>query len=108
MAVLYIVAGMLHFLKPKMYLRIMPPWIPAPALMVFLSGVAEVVLGVALLFPATQALAAWGIILLLVAVFPANIYMFKKGGATFRMSDRMLFWRLPIQLLLILWAYWFT
>ena len=76
--------------------------------MVFLSGVAEVILGVGLLFPETQSLAAWGVMLLLIAIFPANIYMYQKGGAAFGVSDRILFWRLPLQLVLIFWAYWFT
>jgi uncharacterized membrane protein len=69
-------------------------------------------LGVAVLFPKTRRLAAWGIIALLVAVFPANLYMYQHavetGGAAFEISPTVLFWRLWMQGLFILWAYWFT
>lgn len=106
-ALVYIVAGINHFINPKTYLAIMPPYIPAHNLMVVLSGVAEVVLGIGLLVPATRSLSAWGIIVLLVAVFPANIYM-----AT---SDRFLdfpawlrWGRLPLQGVLLWWAYKYT
>ena len=108
MAALYTFAGALHFIKPKMYLRIMPPSLPKPLLLVYLSGVAEMVLGICLMISAVSTWAAWGIIALLIAVFPANIYMYQKGGAAFRVSDRMLFWRLPLQFVLMLWAYWHT
>jgi uncharacterized membrane protein len=108
MGALYVAAGFFHFLKPKAYLKIMPPYIPVPLLMVYLSGAAEVALGIALLIPALQSYAAWGIILLLITVFPANFYMYQKGGAAFKMSDRALFWRMPLQLALIIWAYWYT
>lgn len=76
MALLYIVAGLLHFIKPKMYLKIMPPYLPAHLPLVYLSGVAEILLGIGLLIPALQVYAAWGVILLLIAVFPANVYMY--------------------------------
>jgi uncharacterized membrane protein len=108
MALMYVVAGLLHFIKPKMYLRIMPPYLPAHLLLVYLSGFAEVGLGVGLLIPSLQVYAAWGVILLLIAVFPANIYMYQKGGAAFKLSDRVVFWRMPFQLVLIVWAYWYT
>ena len=108
MALLYILAGIWHFVKPRMYLKIMPPYLPAHQLLVNLSGVAEIVLGIGLLVPRLQVLSAWGIILLLIAVFPANLCMYQKGGAAFGLSDRIVFWRLPLQLVLIAWAYWFT
>ena len=108
MAVFYIFAGIMHFVKPKMYLSIMPPYLPAPLLLVYLSGVAEVGLGALLLVPGFTPLAAWGIIALLVAVFPANIYMYQQGGAKFGMSDIFLLARLPLQAVLIAWAYLYT
>jgi uncharacterized membrane protein len=74
-AVFYIVAGALHFIKPAPYLRIMPPYIPWHAAMVRISGAFEILGGLGLLVPATRRAAAWGLVALLVAVFPANIYM---------------------------------
>ncbi|WP_247235015.1 DoxX family protein [Telluribacter sp. SYSU D00476] len=103
----YIVAGILHFVIPKFYLRIMPPFLPAHQLLVALSGVAEILLGVAMFFPATRSWAAWGIILLLIAVFPANIYM--AYADKFQHLSPLVRWgRLPLQFLLIWWAYQYT
>ena len=71
----YVVAGVLHFLAPAAYVQIVPPVLPAPLVLVYLSGLAEVAVGIGLLYPPTRQLAAWGTILLLLAVFPANVYM---------------------------------
>ena len=106
-ALIYVVAGVGHFVRPKGYLAIMPPYIPAHELMVALSGVAEIVLGIGLLFPATRSVSAWGIILLLIAVFPANVYM--ATAARFQKLPGWLRWgRLPLQGLLIWRAYQYT
>jgi uncharacterized membrane protein len=107
MSLLYTAAGINHFIKPKFYLAIMPPYIPAHELMVFLSGIAELVLGIGLLFPPTRAFAAWGIILLLVAVLPANVYMITSDKFT-KISAWILWLRLPLQFLLMWWAYIYT
>lgn len=104
MAALYILAGVMHFVKPGGYLAMMPPYIPAHKAMVFWSGVTEVVLGLGLLFPATRSWAAIGIILLLIAVFPANVYM--ATADKFASLPRWLVWgRLPLQGFLIWWAW---
>ena len=108
MGILYTVAGVLHFVKPKVYLKIMPPYLPAPLCLVYASGIAEIIVGLMVCFPQTRALGAWGVIALLIAVFPANLYMYQQGGARFQMSDTALLVRLPIQLVLIAWAYFFT
>ena len=106
-AFVYIAAGFNHFINPKMYVAIMPPYVPAHSLMVVLSGIAEIVLGVGLLFPATRSLCAWGLILLLIAVFPANVYMATSNR--FRKLPVWLRWaRLPLQGILIWWAYQYT
>lgn len=106
-AIVYIAAGANHFISPKTYLAIMPPYIPAHNLMVILSGIAEVVLGIGLLFPATRTLSAWGLMLLLILVFPANIYM--AMASRFKKLPAWLRWgRLPLQGLLIWWAYQYT
>lgn len=106
-ALVYVVAGVSHFVRPKVYLAIMPPYIPAHELMVALSGVAEIVLGIGLLFPATRSLSAWGLILLLIAVFPANVFM--AMAPRFRNVPAWIRWgRLPLQAGLIWWAYRYT
>jgi len=91
-----------------MYLRIMPPYLPAPLALVYISGFAEILLGALLWLPALRSFAAWGIIALLIAVFPANIYMYQQGSAAFGISQKALLIRLPIQGLLLLWAFWHT
>ncbi|MGB3779041.1 MAG: MauE/DoxX family redox-associated membrane protein [Tunicatimonas sp.] len=106
MAALYVAAGVNHFLRPRMYVRIIPPYLPAPELLNYAAGAAEMVLGVALLFPATRPWAAWGIIALLVAVFPANLYMYQQG--TPGIPSWALLLRLPLQGALIAWAWWYT
>ena len=106
-ALVYVVAGLNHFINPKMYLAIMPPYVPAHQLMVNLSGIAEVVLGLGLLFPATRSLSAWGLILLLIAIFPANVYM--ATADRFHDISGLIRWgRLPLQGVLIWWAYRYT
>lgn len=106
-ALLYIAAGANHFINPKGYLAIMPSYIPAHSAMVIVSGVAEMVLGLGLLFPATRSISAWGLMLLLVAVFPANVFMAVSNR--FRKTPAWLRWaRLPLQGLLIWWAYQYT
>jgi len=108
MAALYVLAGINHFINQGMYMAIMPPYLGWHMQLVFISGIAELVLGLLLLPSYTRVFAAWGIIALLIAVFPANIQMLvaiKKAGSN-------ILWlaiaRLPIQLLLIWWAYTFT
>ncbi len=105
MAALYIVAGLNHFYMPNFYLKMMPPFLPAKLLLVQLSGFFEIALGVLLIFESTRKWAAVGIILLLIAVFPANIYMYQQGSQKFGFSDWGLLLRLPLQFALMAWAY---
>lgn len=105
MATLYIVAGINHFINPRWYLKIMPPWLPYHQALNYISGACEILFG-ALLFPEqTRSLAAWLIIGLLVAVFPANVQM----SIHYSKRKNLAFWlsiaRLPIQLVLIYWAW---
>ena len=107
-ATVYIVAGVAHFAMPKPFFRMMPPWIPAHAFCVYGSGVAEIALGVGLLLEVTRPWAAWGIVALLIAVFPANLCMF-QAAERFRGVPRWaLAARLPLQAVLIWWALQFT
>ena len=106
MSITYVMAGVNHFVRPRMYLKIMPPYLPIPVVLNYAAGAAEVLLGIMLLFPATRSVAAWGIVALLIAVFPANVYMYQRG---FRGIPRWaLLLRLPLQLVLIAWAWSYT
>jgi uncharacterized membrane protein len=106
-AVLFVLAGVGHFVRPDFYLRIMPPYLPLHRPLVLLSGVFEVALGVLLLVPRFSRLAAWGLIALLVAVFPANIYVY-QNQQMFPLNPLLHLLRLPMQGVLILWAYLYT
>ncbi|WP_343069168.1 DoxX family protein [Hymenobacter citatus] len=108
MALLYVGAGVMHFVKPKVYAKIVPPYLPAPLTLVYVSGVAELAGGLGLLLPATRRPAAWGLILLLLAVFPANVYMARHNDELFRLPTWMVWARLPLQLVLIGWAWRFA
>lgn len=115
MAAGYVLAGVMHFVAPKQYAQIIPPSLPRPELLVYLSGIAEVGLGLGLLFRRTRRVAAWGVVGLLVAVFPANVYMATHDviieGAPEAIrdpSDTARWIRLPLQVVLILWAWWYT
>lgn len=106
MAVLYTAAGINHFINPRLYVKIIPPYLPAPVMLNYAAGAAEVILGIALFFPALRPWAAWGIIALLIAVFPANLYMYQQGLGS--IPSWALLLRLPLQLVLIAWAWWYT
>ena len=108
MAFLYGIAGINHFRNPKVYLKIIPPYFPNPKLWNFISGFAEIVLGVGLCIPMLSSYAAWGIILLLVAIFPANLYMFQNEKAALGLPKWIRLLRLPLQLVLIYWAFLYT
>lgn len=104
---LFIVAGVLHFVFPGFYQGIVPPTLPNPALLVSVSGVAEIVGGVAFLMPRWRRVAGLGLIVLMVAVFPANIEMLRQSRARgdFDLVQAVLWARLPLQGLLIWWAW---
>jgi len=106
--VLFVAAGANHFVNPKFYLDIMPPYLPWHSALVIVSGIAEVVLGIGLLIPQTSVFAAWGLILLLIAVFPANLHMAMNPELFPSIPAFALWLRLPLQGVLILWAYWYT
>ncbi len=105
MAALYIFAGVMHFVKPKTYLRIMPRYIPNHKLMVALSGVAEIGLGVGLSFPKTKNIAIYGIIAMLLVFLLVHFYMLsgEKQGAG--IPKWILILRIPLQFALMYWAY---
>jgi len=108
MSLLYVVAGASHFRIPALYKSIMPSWLPWHSEIVFISGLIEIVLGVLLLVPATRVSAAWGIIILLILVFPANIQMAMNYSRDKNPATWITIVRLPLQVLLIWWAYQYT
>jgi uncharacterized membrane protein len=105
---IFILAGLLHFIKPGMYISIMPDYIPYHKAMVLISGIAEVLGGIGMMISPFREYAAFGLILLLVAVFPANIDMALKGYKNHGLTlyTWILLGRLPLQFLLIYWVYW--
>ena len=108
MAAFYLLAGINHFRNPAFYLRMMPPYLPAHEALNYVSGGAEILLGLLLLVPRWTRRAAWGVIALLIAVFPANLHMALHPEQFADIRPLFLYLRLPAQLLLILWAYWYT
>lgn len=106
--ILFISIGTYHFVNPEFFIRIMPDYIPNHRALVFWSGVAEVAGGIGILIPFLKIYAAWGLILLLIAVFPANIDMFikayqKQGWSLYTYLTLL---RLPLQFVLIYWVFW--
>jgi uncharacterized membrane protein len=110
LAAFFVGAGVTHFVFPAQYIRIVPPALPAPAVLVVVSGIAEILGGVGLLLPFTRRAAAWGLVLLLLAVFPANIYTavahVQFPGILNQSWVRWL--RLPLQIPLLLWTLRYT
>lgn len=104
----FVVAGVNHFVNTPFYVSIMPPYLPWHLAAVYVSGVFEVLLGILLLVPRYTRLAAWGLIALLVAVFPANIHMAMHPELYPQFHAVGLLIRLPIQGVLVAWAWWFT
>jgi uncharacterized membrane protein len=107
LASMMIAAGILHFAKPASYTRIVPSFLPSPLALVYVSGVFELLGGLGLLVAATRRWAAWGLIALYVAVFPANVNM-AVHHIGFDGPSWVLWARLPLQAVLIAWAWWFT
>ncbi|MCH7747528.1 MAG: DoxX family membrane protein [Acidobacteria bacterium] len=108
MTVFYVYAGVNHFLDPAFYLDIMPPYMPAHSAAVALSGVAEVLLGILLLWPRSQRLAAWGVIAMLIAYLPVHVHMLVHSDLYAEIPVLLLWFRFPMQAVLLLWAYWYT
>jgi uncharacterized membrane protein len=105
-----VVAGVLHFVNPEPFVKIVPSFLPYPLGLVYISGFFEILGGVGLLIPAVSSIAAWGLIILFIAVFPANINMtvnqIQLDGIP---NSPLLYWaRLPFQAVLIAWAWWLT
>jgi uncharacterized membrane protein len=108
MVAFYFIAGINHFVHAANYERIMPLWLPYPLSLVYISGACEIVFGLLLIPPATRRIAAWLIIALLVAVFPANIQMMLNYWHRHDPQLWITILRLPLQIVLVWWAYGYT
>ena len=109
-SIFYIAAGIMHFVRPESYLKLMPPYLPWHMALVQISGVCEIMGGVGLLIPQTRRLAALGLVAMLVAIVPANLYMatnpVEAGAAA--VAPVIRWGRLPLQFALIWWVLWCT
>lgn len=110
LAAVMVLAGANHFRVPEAYAAMMPPQLPAPDALVLISGVFEILGGIGLLVPRTQRFAAWGLIALFIAVFPANLHMavhhLSPPGTS--LPAWVLWARLPFQIVFIGWAWMLT
>jgi len=106
MSLFYIMAGTNHFINPDWYVRIVTPIFPFKTAIVYISGILEIILGSLLIFPKTRFIACWGLIILLVAVYPANIYVALTNGEAMDITPLIAWGRLPFQFVLIGLAYW--
>lgn len=104
MAIIYIVAGTLHFIKPKMYMRIMPRYLPQHKFLVYLSGFVEIILGLAICFEPLRKIALIGIILMLAIFLLVHFYMLTSKKAGLGLPKWILVFRIFIQFGLMAWA----
>ncbi|MCC9602104.1 hypothetical protein LOC67_16200 [Stieleria sp. JC731] len=105
LSLLFTAAGVNHFLSPAIYLKIMPPYLPWPLALVYVSGFFEVLGGVGIAVPRLRQASGWGLIALLVAVFPANIHMVLHADQFPVIPKWALLARLPLQGILIAWVW---
>jgi len=105
---LYIAAGTLHFMLTRVYMGIMPDYLPTHRELVLISGVAEIAGGAGVIIPATKRPAAWGLVILLIFVMPANVWMAQHPERYPGIPLWAIWLRLPLQLPLIRWAWRYT
>jgi uncharacterized membrane protein len=105
-----VLVGITHFTTPATFVAIVPDYLPAPLALVYISGVLEILLGLGLQVPSMRRMAAWGLIALFIAVFPANVHhaVHDIQPPGLEVSQTMLWVRLPMQLVFIAWALWMT
>ena len=106
MGIFYIIVGIKHFQDPSWFVQIIPPILPYKYELVYISGFFEVLLGILLMIPRFQSIAAKGLIALLICVYPANIYLAQTNGVALGISPLIAWGRLPFQFVFIGLAYW--
>ncbi len=104
---MYVFGGLMHFIRPKAYMRIMPRYLPNHKALVFWSGVAEIALGIGLCFYATKNVAIWGIVAMLGIFLMVHFYMLSGEKASAGIPKWVLILRIPLQFGLMYWAYWY-
>jgi len=105
MAGIYVFAGLMHFFKPKMYMRIMPKYLPYHKALVYLSGIAEILLGIGLCVPDLKAISIYGIIAMLAVFLLVHFYMLSSEKAAAGIPRWILILRIPLQFGLMYWAW---
>ena len=105
-SIFYVIVGIKHFIEPEYFLSIVPPYLPYHLELVYISGLFEILFGLLILFPKYRYYGAIGLILLLIAVFPANIYLAQTNGVAMDTTAAVAWYRLPFQTVFILLAYW--
>lgn len=108
LALFFVAAGVMHFRRPSLYAQIVPPYMPFPLALVYVSGVCEILGGCGILIPRLRRVAGWGLIALLIAVFPANVHM-ALGDVSIQeltIPPWLLWLRLPLQGVFIAWVWW--
>ena len=106
MVIFYIIVGIKHFQDPSWFVQIVPPILPYKYELVYISGFFEVLLGILLMIPKFQSIAAKGLMALLICVYPANIYLAQTNGVAMGISPLIAWGRLPFQFVFIGLAYW--
>jgi len=105
MAIMYVFAGLIHFVKPKIYMRVMPQYLPNHKALVFWSGIAEIVLGIGLCIPVLKVISIYGIIAMLLVFLMVHFYMLSGEKASTGIPKWILILRIPLQFGLMYWAW---
>jgi uncharacterized membrane protein len=108
LAHMFVAIGVLHFVRPRFFEQIVPPYLPRPLALVYISGYFEILGGCCIMIPAVRRAAGWGLIALLIAVFPANLHMaLNDVHVDGKATPPILLWtRLPFQAVFIVWVWW--
>jgi uncharacterized membrane protein len=108
LSLMFVGGGINHFLNLEFYMRLMPPYLPFHEQLIWLSGVLEIIVGVGIWIKKYRAISAWGMIGIMIAVFPANVHAYLNPQEFPEVPELTLLLRLPMQGLFILWAWWYT
>lgn len=107
MGLIYVIAGIMHFVRPKMYMRIIPRYLPKHNFIVSISGIVEIFLGIAICFSTTKNLAIYAIIAMLTFFLPVHFHMLYNKKASMGIAKWILIIRIPLQFVFMFWAYWY-
>jgi len=108
LSAIFIIAGIFHMIKPKAFMRIMPLYIPYHKELVYLSGIAEITVGIGILFSQTRILSLWAIISMLIIFIPVHIHMLINKKASLKLPKSILILRLLLQFVFIYWVFSYT